>query len=175
MFDRQKKTPSLVIVSMSQSPSTSQSPLADRPPLPAMTCHLLTSLDASYTSFSKDLQAVIDRVRQLETENSLLSRVVEQHEDVMNKEVTRVKSLYEGEPTSARKLHDDLGKEKAKLQSENGKMKTDLKDLRSKYMRVLSVLVSCLSCCLMINDPKVTHLNTYTCITQRSLSIDLHR
>jgi len=90
------------------------------------------------------LAAYIERVRQLETENSRLSRVVEQHQETVTKEVTGIKGLYEGELTSARKLLDDLAKEKAKLQFENGKMKTDLEDLRAKY--ILSGFFCCLLC-----------------------------
>jgi len=79
------------------------------------------------------LAAYIDRVRQLESENSRLTRMVQSQEETVTKEVTGIKGLYEGELNSARKLLDDLAKEKAKLQFENGKLKTDLEDLRAKY------------------------------------------
>jgi chromosome segregation ATPase len=78
------------------------------------------------------LASYIDKVRQLEFENSRLSRIVHSQEDTVTKEVTGIKGLYEGELTSARKLLDDMAKDKAKLQFENGKLKAELEDLHSK-------------------------------------------
>jgi len=78
------------------------------------------------------LATYIERVRQLETENTRLTRIVQSQEETVTKEVTGIKGLYEGELNSARKLLDDLAKEKAKLQFDNGKLKTDLEDLRAK-------------------------------------------
>jgi len=83
-------------------------------------------------SLNDRLASYIERVRQLETENTRLTRIVQTQEETVSKEVTGIKGLYEGELTSARKLLDDLAKEKAKLQFENSKLKTDLEDLRAK-------------------------------------------
>jgi septal ring factor EnvC (AmiA/AmiB activator) len=83
-------------------------------------------------SLNDRLASYIERVRQLESENSRLTRIVHSKEDTVTREVTGIKSLYEGELASARKLLDDLAKDKAKLQFENGKLKSELDDLRDK-------------------------------------------
>ena len=83
-------------------------------------------------SLNDRLASYIERVRQLETENSRLTRIVQTQEETATKEVTGIKGLYEGELLSTRKLLDDIAKEKAKLLFENGKQKTELEDLRAK-------------------------------------------
>ena len=47
-------------------------------------------------SLNDRLAAYIDRVRQLEAENSRLSRMVQSQEETVTKEVTGIKGLYEG-------------------------------------------------------------------------------
>lgn len=89
------------------------------------------------------LATYIERVRQLETENTRLTRIVQSQEETVTKEVTGIKGLYEGELNSARKLLDDLAKEKAKLQFDNGKLKTDLEDLRAKLRAKDADLSAC--------------------------------
>lgn len=89
------------------------------------------------------LATYIERVRQLETENTRLTRIVQSQEETVTKEVTGIKGLYEGELNSARKLLDDLAKEKAKLQFDNGKLKTDLEDLRAKLRAKEADLSAC--------------------------------
>jgi lamin B len=91
-------------------------------------------------SLNDRLIAYIERVRQLESENSRLSRMVQTQEETVTREVTGIKGLYEGELTSARKMLDELAKEKAKFQFENGKLKTEVEELREK-------LVFCYSTC----------------------------
>jgi len=135
MSGRQKKTPSSSRTAAAtavtpQTPSFSQSPRAGRPPSPTMISRVQEKNELA--SLNDRLAAYIERVRQLETENSRLTRIVQTQEETVTKEVTGIKSLYEGELTSARKLLDDLAKEKAKLQFENSKLKTDLEDLRAK-------------------------------------------
>lgn len=74
----------------------------------------------------------IDRVRQLEGENSRLSRMVETEETTVRKELTGIKGLYEDELAAARKLLDEVAADKAKLQVEVGKLKSELGDLAEK-------------------------------------------
>jgi chromosome segregation ATPase len=78
------------------------------------------------------LAVYIDRVRQLETENSRLTRIIETREDTASREVSGIKGMYEGELAQARRLLDEMAKEKAKLQIEVGKLKSELEDLREK-------------------------------------------
>jgi chromosome segregation ATPase len=83
-------------------------------------------------SLNDRLAAYIDRVRQLESENSRLTRIVQSQEETVTREVSGIKVLYENELTSARKLLDDLAKEKARLQFENGKLKGELDQTNDK-------------------------------------------
>jgi predicted nucleic acid-binding Zn-ribbon protein len=83
-------------------------------------------------SLNDRLASYIDRVRQLETENSRLTRIIQTQEDTVSKEVFNIKGLYEQELSSARKLLDDTSKEKAKLQFENGQLRSELEELREK-------------------------------------------
>jgi len=135
MSGRHKKTPSTtkttsLTTSTPQSSSFSQSPRADRPPSPTMISRVQEKNELA--GLNNRLATYIERVRQLETENTRLTRIVQSQEETVTKEVTGIKGLYEGELNSARKLLDDLAKEKAKLQFDNGKLKTDLEDLRAK-------------------------------------------
>jgi len=135
MSGRQKKTPSssrTTPATAGTPPSTSfsQSPRSSRPPSPTMISRVQEKNELA--SLNDRLAAYIERVRQLETENARLTRIVDIQEEKVTKEVTGIKGLYEGELSSARKLLDDLAKEKAKLQFENSKLKTDLEDLRAK-------------------------------------------
>jgi len=150
MSGRQKKTPSStkvtsVTAGTPQSPSVTQSPRAGRPPSPTMISRVQEKNELA--SLNDRLAAYIDRMRQLETENSRLTRMVQSQEETVTKEVSGIKGLYEGELNSARKLLDDLAKEKAKLQFENGKLKTDLEDLRAKYD---TSTFCCLACILNV-------------------------
>ncbi|KAK8721848.1 hypothetical protein OTU49_012604 [Cherax quadricarinatus] len=81
------------------------------------------------------LAAYIDRVRQLECENSRLNLQVETIQESVTKEVVSMKSLYEQELGDARRLLDDTAREKAQLQIDVGKIKTDNEDLRLKLLR----------------------------------------
>jgi len=85
-------------------------------------------------SLNDRLAAYIERVRQLESENSRLTRIVQSQEDTVTREFTGFMGLYESELSSARKLLDDLAKEKAKLQFENGKLKNSLDEIRDKLV-----------------------------------------
>jgi chromosome segregation ATPase len=75
----------------------------------------------------------IDRVRQLEGENSRLTRIVQTQEDTVSREVSGIKGMYDSELAGARRLLDEMAKEKARLQIEVGKLKSELDELREKY------------------------------------------
>ncbi|KAK3892515.1 hypothetical protein Pcinc_003640 [Petrolisthes cinctipes] len=81
------------------------------------------------------LAAYIDRVRNLEVENSRLNLQVETIQESVTKEVVSMKGLYEQELSDARKLLDDTAREKAQLQIDVGKLRSDNEDLRLKLIR----------------------------------------
>jgi len=117
--------------SASASPmSAPQSPRSGRPASPTMISRVQEKNELA--SLNDRLAMYIERVRQLESENTRLSRMVHSQEETVTKEVSGIKGLYEGELASARRLLDELAKEKAKLQFENGKYKAEVEDLRDK-------------------------------------------
>lgn len=110
--------------------SAAQSPRSGRPLSPTMISRVQEKNELA--SLNDRLAMYIERVRQLESENTRLSRMVQTQEETVTKEVSGIKGLYEGELASARKLLDELAKDKAKLQFENGKLKSEVEDLRDK-------------------------------------------
>nr|AME17873.1 lamin [Euperipatoides rowelli] len=81
------------------------------------------------------LAAYIDKVRQLELDNSRLQVQIQSSQETVTREVTNIKSMYEQELSDARKLLDDTAKEKAKLQIEVGKWKTEADELQLKLAK----------------------------------------
>lgn len=78
------------------------------------------------------LAIYIDKVRSLESENSVLHLQISEKEDVRTRELTGLKSLYETELADARRSLDDTAKERARLQIELGKIKSDHEQLLQK-------------------------------------------
>jgi len=113
-----------------ETPGRGATPGSGRPPSPTMISRLAEKNELA--SLNDRLASYIDRVRQLEGENSKLTRIIQSQEDTVSKEVVNIKGLYEQELASARKLLDDTSKDKAKLQFENGKLKNELDELREK-------------------------------------------
>lgn len=117
--------------SVASSPASQSSPGRNvRPPSPTMISRVQEKNELA--SLNDRLATYIERVRQLESENSRLTRMVQTQEDTVTREVTGIKGLYEGELASARRLLDDTAKEKAKLQFEVGNLRKELEDLRDK-------------------------------------------
>uniref|UniRef100_A0AAY4AQ78 Lamin B1 n=1 Tax=Denticeps clupeoides TaxID=299321 RepID=A0AAY4AQ78_9TELE len=71
------------------------------------------------------LAVYIDKVRSLESENSVLHLQISEKEEVRSRELTGLKSLYETELADARRSLDDTAKERARLQIELGKTRSD--------------------------------------------------
>lgn len=140
MSARTKKTTTTTTSFVSKSGgSATSSPLSAsqsspgrnvRPPSPTMISRVQEKNELA--SLNDRLATYIERVRQLESENSRLTRMVQTQEDTVTREVTGIKGLYEGELASARRLLDDTAKEKAKLQFEVGNLRKELEDLRDK-------------------------------------------
>ncbi|XP_064412329.1 lamin-B1 [Latimeria chalumnae] len=87
------------------------------------------------------LAVYIEKVRSLESENSLLQLQVTEKEEVRSREVTGLKTLYETELADTRRSLDDTAKERAKLQIELGKIKTDHEQLLQNYAKKESDLI----------------------------------
>ncbi|XP_022239874.1 lamin Dm0-like [Limulus polyphemus] len=81
------------------------------------------------------LASYIDHVRNLEAENSRLTRQVQTTQETVIKEITNIKSLYEQELSDARRLIDETAKDKAKLQIEAGRWKKEVEELQEKLKR----------------------------------------
>uniref|UniRef100_A0A4W4G8Y1 Lamin B1 n=1 Tax=Electrophorus electricus TaxID=8005 RepID=A0A4W4G8Y1_ELEEL len=71
------------------------------------------------------LAVYIDKVRSLESENSVLYLQISEKEEVRSRELSGLKTLYESELADARRSLDDTAKDRARLQIELGKLKTD--------------------------------------------------
>ncbi|MBN3272876.1 LMNB1 protein, partial [Polyodon spathula] len=81
------------------------------------------------------LAIYIDKVRSLESENSVLQLQISEKEDVRSRELTGLKSLYENELADTRRSLDDTARERAKLQIELGKIKTEHEQLLQNYAK----------------------------------------
>ncbi|CAH2296064.1 lamin-B1 [Pelobates cultripes] len=81
------------------------------------------------------LAVYIDKVRSLESENSVLQLQVTEREEGRSREVTGIKVLYETELADARRSLDDTARERAKLQIELGKLRADHDQLLNNYSK----------------------------------------
>ncbi|KAJ8380961.1 hypothetical protein SKAU_G00017390 [Synaphobranchus kaupii] len=81
------------------------------------------------------LAVYIDKVRSLESENSVLQLQITEREEVRNRELTGIKSLYESELADARRSLDDIAKERAKLQIKLGKINNEHDQLLQNYAK----------------------------------------
>lgn len=62
------------------------------------------------------LACYIDRVRNLETENSRLSIEVQTTRDTVTRETTNIKNIYEAELLETRRMLDEVSRERARLE-----------------------------------------------------------
>ncbi|XP_040200595.1 lamin-B1 [Rana temporaria] len=81
------------------------------------------------------LAVYIDKVRSLESENSVLQLQVTEREEVRSREVSGIKDLYETELADARRTLDDTARERAKLQIEVGKLRGDYEQIQSSFSK----------------------------------------
>ncbi|XP_027029434.2 lamin-B1 isoform X2 [Tachysurus fulvidraco] len=89
------------------------------------------------------LATYIDKVRSLESENSVLHLQISEKEEVRSRELTGLKSLYENELADARRSLDDTAKERARLQIELGKLRTEHDQLLQNYSKKDADLAGC--------------------------------
>ncbi|KAM4808208.1 lamin-B1 [Rhinophrynus dorsalis] len=83
------------------------------------------------------LAVYIDKVRSLESENSVLQLQVTEREEVRSREVTGLKELYETELADARRSLDDTARERARLQIELGKLRSEHDQLLQRSVPAL--------------------------------------
>lgn len=86
------------------------------------------------------LAAYIDKVRNLELDNSRLEQQVSSFEEITTREVTSVRNLYDKELSQARKALDETAKEKAKWEIEAERHKTNSRELQAKWAEKASDL-----------------------------------
>lgn len=78
------------------------------------------------------LAAYIDRVRNLENENSRLTTEITSYRETSHREVSNIKTMYEHELGDARKLLDETSKEKAKLEIDIKRLFEENEDLKKR-------------------------------------------
>ncbi|XP_070543549.1 lamin-B1-like isoform X2 [Ptychodera flava] len=77
----------------------------------------------------------IDKVRQLEADNTRLQVQVTRVEETQTREVTNLKAAYESELSDTRRLLDSTSKEKARLQIEHDKWKNQAEDFGARLSK----------------------------------------
>lgn len=87
---------------------------------------------AELQNLNDRLACYIDRVRNLENENSRLSIEVHTVQETATKEVSNIKAIYEKELSATRALLDETAREKARLEIENKRVWDENDDLKNK-------------------------------------------
>ncbi|XP_068145039.1 lamin-C isoform X2 [Drosophila tropicalis] len=110
--------------------STSRSGGATSPTSPARTTRLQEKEDLQH--LNDRLACYIDRMRNLENENSRLTQELHLAQDTVNRETSNLKAVYEKELAAARKLLDETAKEKAKLEIDIKRLWEENDDLKQR-------------------------------------------
>ncbi|ALC40117.1 Lam [Drosophila busckii] len=101
-------------------PSQSQQGQAASPLSPTRHSRLVEKVELQ--NLNDRLACYIDRVRNLETENSRLSIEVQTQRDTVTRETTNIKNIYEAELLEARRLLDETARERARLEIDTKRM-----------------------------------------------------
>ncbi|XP_059500645.1 lamin-B1 isoform X2 [Stegostoma tigrinum] len=81
------------------------------------------------------LAVYIEKVRSLESENSILQLQITEREEVTSRELTGIRNLYENELADARQSLDETAKERARLQIELGKLRGDYDNVQQNFTK----------------------------------------
>ncbi|XP_059490217.1 lamin Dm0-like [Neocloeon triangulifer] len=130
MSQRSKKASTPAKSSMPETPSSSGRS-ATSPLSPTRYNRLQEKVELQ--NLNDRLAVYIDRVRQLETENSRLTREIQSFQEVSTREVTGVKNTYEREINEARRQLDETSKEKSRLEIDFKRIYEELIELKEKH------------------------------------------
>ncbi|KAH8324179.1 hypothetical protein KR074_001030 [Drosophila pseudoananassae] len=111
-------------------PPPSQSQQAASPLSP--TRHSRVAEKVELQNLNDRLATYIDRVRNLETENSRLSIEVQTTRDTVTRETTNMKSMFENELGETRRLLDEQARDRARAEIENKRLWEQNEELKSK-------------------------------------------
>ncbi|EDV31021.1 uncharacterized protein Dana_GF15147 [Drosophila ananassae] len=111
-------------------PPPSQSQQAASPLSP--TRHSRVAEKVELQNLNDRLATYIDRVRNLETENSRLSIEVQTTRDTVTRETTNMKSMFENELGETRRLLDEQARDRARAEIENKRLWEQNEELKAK-------------------------------------------
>lgn len=135
-----KRTSKVAETSMSSSSSTPGLSRPGSPLSPTRTSRLQEKSDLQ--NLNNRLATYIDRVRQLEHENTKLYRQIQTSEETTTREVSNIKDMYENELNQTRVALDSLAKEKAKLEIDTKRLFEENADIKTRLDKAKKDLAS---------------------------------
>lgn len=146
-------------ISSPQPGTSTPTPGMGRPGSPlSPTRHSRLQEKADLQNLNDRLATYIDRVRQLEQENSLLTREIQSSQETVTREVKNLKSIYEQELADARKMLDETARDRARLEIEVKRLKDDNDGLQTQLDRKSKAL-SAAEKNLQLNDMRLNDMS----------------
>ncbi|XP_030380445.1 lamin Dm0 [Scaptodrosophila lebanonensis] len=112
------------------SSSQPQGQPASSPLSPTRHSRLLEKVELQ--NLNDRLACYIDRVRNLETENSRLTIEVQTSRDTITRETTNIKNIYEGELMDARRVLDETARDRARLEMDIKRLWEENEEVKAK-------------------------------------------